>query len=144
MTEERIYPIRRRSEALAITNLFSNCFASLSPMINEIEEPWPIVCLLVVVLMALPLGLTIDVPTVSPLEPARKQQLIAKRYEERKKRKQELLKQRLEAKRKQFQENRKAEKQKSAVSRAPPRSRSKVRRTPPRLGGAGSKSKSPR
>lgn len=83
MTEDRIYPLKRRAEGLAMSSLFSNAFASLSPLISEVDEPWPIVCLLAIVLLALPLGLTIDIPPVSPLEPGRKQELMQRRQAER-------------------------------------------------------------
>lgn len=81
MTEERIYPLKRRTEALAVSNFFSNMFASLSPLISEIDEPWPIVCIIVIVLIALPLGLTIDIPPGSPHEPQRKRELQFKKQQ---------------------------------------------------------------
>lgn len=68
-TQDNIYPAYRRQEALSVQNFFSNACCSLAPLISEVEEPWPIVILLIVLLAALPLGLTMSIPPMSPLHP---------------------------------------------------------------------------
>ena len=75
-TGENIYPKQRRQEALSIQNFFSNSVCSLSPLLAELTEPWPIIILLAVLLIALPLGLFMSIPPTSPHHPARKQELL--------------------------------------------------------------------
>ena len=61
-TDDRLFPIDRRYNALALTNLIAFSCVSLAPMINEIDEPTPIIIFLLLMLILLAMAATFMVP----------------------------------------------------------------------------------
>jgi len=66
-TDSRFFPIERRQNALVLVNLIVFSCASLAPMINEIDEPTPVVIFMILMLVLLIMTFTFMVPPESPL-----------------------------------------------------------------------------
>ena len=82
-TDERFFPIERRSNALAIVNLIAFSVTSLAPMINEIDEPTPVVVFLVILLLSLLVIGTFMIPPESPLVHNKKRINVLKKEREK-------------------------------------------------------------
>lgn len=66
-TDNRFFPVERRSSAITLVNLIAFSSASLAPIINEINEPTPIVVFLIVILLSILVISTFIIPPESPL-----------------------------------------------------------------------------
>ena len=66
-TDSRFFPADRRHHALVLVNLIAFSCASFAPLINEIDEPTPIIIFLLVMLILLVMTATFLVPPESPL-----------------------------------------------------------------------------
>ena len=66
-TDERLLPIERKTDALSLITLIVYSVSSLAPLINEIDEPTPIVVFLVILALVLLNTIYFEIPPPSPL-----------------------------------------------------------------------------
>ena len=66
-TDERLLPLERKTESLALITLIVYSISSLAPLINEIDEPTPIIVFLIILFMVLLNIFYLDIPPPSPL-----------------------------------------------------------------------------
>ena len=86
ITDDRFFPPERRASALSFCNLIAQSFCSLAPLINELEEPVPIIIFCLLIPITLLISVIIDIPTESPKKFQKKRfDDIRKKYEAEKK-----------------------------------------------------------
>ena len=68
MSDDRIFPKEKRTEAVQFISLFSQSFTSLAPLINEIQpEQVPISILIFFMVVSLIVTFILKIPPTSPL-----------------------------------------------------------------------------
>ena len=66
-SDDRIFPIERRSTAIGFCKFIGRAVTGLAPIINEIAEPFPMVCFASILGFAFLYNLTLNLPDLRPL-----------------------------------------------------------------------------
>lgn len=66
ITDARLFPAERRSGALGFCNLIAQSVTCFSSLVNEVEEPTPIVVFVICIGIAMLNTVTFELPPESP------------------------------------------------------------------------------
>lgn len=66
-TDQRLLPLDRRTDALALITMIVYALSSFAPLVNELEEPTPIIIFLIALFLVLLNIIYFDIPPPSPL-----------------------------------------------------------------------------